>query len=133
MPKPVILIVEDEVDLLQVTATAVRRVLPTYEVAATASREEAEEVLARLEAAGGTLALVISDHVLGLGDPRDGLGLLRTIRERHPAARLLLFTGRASQRVETEARTAGVHVMWKPARLSHLLDEIHGLLDRTSA
>ena len=62
MTKPTILLVEDEVDLLQGTAAAVRHALPRYEVMEATTIEEAEEVVVDLEASGEPLALAVVDH-----------------------------------------------------------------------
>jgi DNA-binding NtrC family response regulator len=125
MLKPVILLVDDEVDLLQVTAEAVRRALPGYAVMAARSLEEAEEVVEDLEAAAQAIALAVVDHVLG---GTTGLVLLDAIHARFPDARLMLFTGRATAEVEDRARERGVRVMWKPIRLKQLLGEMSQML-----
>jgi len=125
MLKPVILLVDDEVDLLQVTAEAVRRALPGYTVVAARSLEEAEEVVVDLEASAQPIALAVVDHVLG---GTTGLVLLDAIRQHFPEARLMLFTGRATPEVEDRARERGVRVMWKPIRLRHLLGEMSQML-----
>lgn len=122
MSKPVILLVDDELDLLQVTAEAVRRALPTYEVVAARSPEEAAEALL---SADGPPALACVDHVLG---GASGLGFLEALRERFPSIRLMLFTGKAPADVEDRARQSGVHVTWKPVRLKQLVGEMAGLL-----
>lgn len=125
MLKPVILLVDDEVDLLQITAEAVRRMLPGYAVVAARSLEEAEEVVVDLEASAQPIALAVVDHVLG---GTTGLALLEAIHRRFPEARLMLFTGRATPDVEDRARERGVRVMWKPIRLKRLLGEMTQLL-----
>lgn len=125
MAKPVILLVDDEVDLLQGTAAAVRHALPQYEVLEAATVEEAEEFLLDLEAADEHLALAVVDHILG---GATGMGLIEVLRERFPNAPLMLFTGRATPAVEDEARAHGVRVMWKPVRLRQLLGEMTELL-----
>lgn len=124
MSKPVILLVDDEIDLLQVTAEAVQRALPAYSVVSAHSVEEAEEAVVDLEAADQPIALAVVDHVLG---GSTGLSLLEAIRDRFPDAQLMLFTGRAGPEVEDRAQKSGVRVMWKPTRLKHLLGEM-GLL-----
>ena len=127
MGQPVILLVEDEVDLLQVTAEAVRRSLPGYTVLEATGADEARRVLGD---ADGPLALAVVDHVLG-GTP--GLGLLEHLREQHPHTSLMMFTGRASPAVEERARAHGVHVTWKPVRLQQLLGEMTELLEGRAA
>ena len=125
MSRPVILLVDDEIDLLAVTAEAVRRAFPTYEVVEARSTEEAEEAVQDLQASDEALALACVDHVLG---GTSGLGLLEGLRERFPTTRLMLFTGKAPPDVEDRARRSGVHVTWKPVRLKQLVGEMVGLL-----
>jgi len=130
MTKPTILLVEDEIDLLQGTAAAVRHALPHYDVIEATTIEEAEEVVVDLEASGESLALAVVDHVLG---GQTGMCLLEVLRERFPSTPLMLFTGRASPDIEDEARANGVRVMWKPVRLSRLLGEMTEMLQSGTA
>lgn len=125
MSIPVILVVDDEVDLLAITAEAVRRTLPAYQVREATSLQQARQVLDEVEQAGHHLALAVVDHVLGNGV---GLPLLLELEQRFPEASRMLFTGRASQEVEEQAHDRGVHVLWKPVRLDRLVDEMTVLL-----
>ena len=125
MSDPVILIVEDEPDLLQVMASSITHSMSEYDVKSATSIDEAELVLSELAAQSGELALVVVDHVLG---GRTGLELLESLSEHHPRVPTLLFTGQAPQGIETRARRAGARVLWKPAKLKVLLGEVQTLL-----
>lgn len=128
MQKPVILLVEDELDLLQVVATALSRVLPGYDVIASQSVGEAEECLDDLEATGTPLALAVVDHMLGGTGGGSGLDLVERIHRAWPEIPTFLFTGQAPPPVEERARRVGTRVLWKPMRLKTLLGEVQGAL-----
>ncbi len=122
--KPIILLVDDEVDLISVLQDAIDVSLPGYRAVGSTSVEDAEEILRKL---GGEakLSLVCADHRLG---GRTGLELLEDLRLRYPNVPSILFTGQASARDEARAREVGARVLWKPLRLSSWLREIQELL-----
>jgi CheY-like chemotaxis protein len=120
MSKPVILLVDDELDLLQVLATAVTRGLPGYEVIGVASWDEAEECLDALGVRGASLALALVDHTLG---GATGFEVLARVHADFPHAATFLFTGRAPACVEEHAAMTNTRVLWKPLRLRTLLGE----------
>jgi len=126
MSRPVILLVDDEQDLLQVMSTALGLSLPDYEIVGTTTADEATEIIEDLAAMGTPLALVLVDHVLG---GETGLDLLDRIRVSYPEVPALVVTGQAPQDVEEQARQAGARVLWKPMRLKQLLDEVVDLLE----
>lgn len=125
MSKPVILLVDDEEDLVQVMATSLSHALPEHLVQTATSLDEALETIQRLEGTEDHLGLVLVDHVLG---GRTGLELLEFLHEHHPGVPKLLFTGQASEQVEERAEQLGVRVLWKPMRLAALQDEVRRAL-----
>ncbi len=122
--KPVILLVDDEVDLVEVLQDAIGVCLPTYRAVASTSAEEAEATLNSL-GANERLSLVCVDQSLG---GRTGLDLLESVRDRYPDVPSILFTGQATPSDEARAEAVGARVLWKPLRLSSWLEEVQGLL-----
>lgn len=120
--KPVILLLDDERDLLQVLRDALGAALPQYEVVGSTCFEEAERVLHALD---DRLSLVVVDHMLG---GRTGLDFLEQLRHDFPDLPSMLLSGQATPDVEARARTLGARVMWKPVRLRHWLGEVQELL-----
>lgn len=130
MSRPVILLVDDESDLLQVIAMAVGRALPSYEIMSAGSLAEAEGCLRDIEQGERPLALAMVDHTLG--GAGTGMSLLAAIRERFPRAATFLFTGKAADTVEDDARATNTRVLWKPLRLATLLGEVTGALNEAA-
>lgn len=96
-----------------------------YTVDRARSREEAEAFLE----SRGAYALVIADLRLSVYDPRGGLGLLRRVRERYPASRIILLTAYGSSDVEAELAALGGYILLsKPQPLERLRDEVDRLL-----
>lgn len=127
--KPVILLIDDEVDLVEVLQDAIDVSLPDYRAASATSVDDAEATLREL-GADETLALVCVDHRLG---GRTGLEFLEALRETYPDVPAILFTGQASPSDEERANAVGARVLWKPLRLSSWLKQIQELLaSRTS-
>ncbi len=122
---PVILLVEDEVDLLQVLATALGHARPGWQIAATRSVREADEKLAEMDRDGQALGLAVVDYRLGRSD---GLGILLQVRQRHPDAPAMMVTGQAPAEAEREARSVGARVLWKPLDLGQFLSTVDELL-----
>lgn len=124
--KPVILLLDDEADLLQVLSDAIGATLPAYDVVGSTSFEDAERVLAELDGdPDRELSLVVVDHMLG---GRTGLEFLERLRVSFPDVPSILFTGQASPDVEERARSFGARVLWKPIRLRQWLGEVRDLL-----
>src|SRR5262245_60881464 len=101
--KPVILLIEDEVDLLGVLRDAIALRLPDYRPVVSTSVQHAEEALSELDDSEA-LSLVVADHSLGgrgrgLGG-RTGLDFLEEIKERYPHVPTVLLTGQAPASVE---------------------------------
>ena len=123
--QPVILLVDDEFDLLQVLAEAVRLRLPKFDVVEATSIDQAEEALANLEATNTPLALMVVDHRMG---ERTGLDFLKQARKLYPNVPTMMYTGQASSGIEAQARAAGVKVIWKPVKLMELIHEVETLV-----
>jgi len=122
--KPVILLVDDEPDLVEVLRDALGVSLPDYRAIASTSAEEAEATLRAL-GSDEKLSLVCVDHRLG---GRTGLDLLESLRQRYPDVPSVLFTGQATASDEARAEAVGARVLWKPLRLSSWLEQIQDLL-----
>ncbi|MBT3219729.1 MAG: response regulator [Proteobacteria bacterium] len=125
MVPPVILLVDDEFDLLQVLAEAVRLRLPKYDVVEATSIEQAEEALSNLNATRTPLALMVVDHRMG---ERTGLEFIQQAQRRYPDVPTMMYTGQASSGIEAQAQAAGVKVLWKPVKLMELIHEIETLV-----
>jgi CheY-like chemotaxis protein len=125
MSLPVILLVDDEPDLLQIMHASLSMSLPEYAVRSAANFDEAVDCVERLEAQGGELALAVVDHVLG-GDT--GLEFIQMLNARHPKVPTMMFTGQAAQGVEKRAVEAGAKVVWKPIPLAKLMGEVQQIL-----
>ena len=123
--KPVILLVDDEVDLVEVLVEALGFGLPDYDVQGASSLAEGRSVVSSVLKRDQPLSLVIADHHLG---KESGMTLLEEVHDQRPDVPLMLFTGQASTPVAAQAATLGARVLWKPVRLRQLLDEVRGLL-----
>ena len=63
----------------------------------------------------------------------DGLAVLRTIREEHPAVRVVMITGQATSEVVTQARELGAHgFVVKPFNAAKVLATIQRVLGRSA-
>jgi len=120
--KPVILLIDDEVDLIDVLRDAVGLSLPDYEALAYTSVEAAEVGLNELSDAP---SLVCVDHKLG---ERTGLEFLEALRARYPDLPTILFTGQAPASVQARAEALGARVLWKPIALARWIGEVRQLL-----
>ena len=121
MPSPVVLIVDDVPDLLQLMAEAVELALPDHDVRTAASAEDAEVVLAQIRADGERLTLLVADQTLvGV----TGLDLMANAAKMDAGTALLLITGRAPSQVEEKAKELGARVLWKPFRLNTLVQTV---------
>ena len=119
--KPVILVLDDEVDLLQILEEALRYGVPDYDIRAITTVEQAESVLQDIQQHDGRLALAIVDHMLG---GASGIDFLEHLRKSHPDVPAILFTGQAPAAVEARAAALEVKVLWKPLQLSTWLQEV---------
>jgi PAS domain S-box-containing protein len=99
-PRTIVLHVDDERPFLDLTGAFVARFAPEVEYESVTSPTA---VLDRL--AAGTVDCLVSDYEMpGL----DGLELLSEVRSTHPSLPFVLFTGKGSEEIASEAITAGV-------------------------
>ena len=95
-----VLLVDDDPDLRAVTASFLEREDDRIAV------ETAPDAAAGLDAlAEFDVECIVSDYEM---PGRDGLAFLAEVRERHPDLPFILFTGRGSESVASEAISAGV-------------------------
>lgn len=120
--KPVILLLDDEKDLIEVLRDALDLSLPGYRAVASTSVEDAESVLESLAQAP---SLVCVDHKLG---EKTGIDFLESLQQRYPGVPKILFTGQAPPGVELRARRLGARVLWKPFGLSQWIGEVREML-----
>ncbi|WP_435194129.1 response regulator [Natronomonas sp. EA1] len=95
-----VLHVDDEPEFTTVTAEFLQQERPAFEVV---SVHDAERALTRLET--DEIDCVVSDYEM---PDTSGLELLRAVRERDPDLPFILFTGKGSEEVASEAISAGV-------------------------
>ena len=95
-----VLHVDDDRAFLDLAATYLERTDESFEVT---TAERAETALELLDSR--TFDCVVSDYDM---PGMDGLDLLRAVRERAPDLPFVLFTGRGSEEVASEAISAGV-------------------------
>lgn len=126
--EPVILLVEDEEPLLVAMRDFVTMKLPGYSTVGARSAEHAEKEIAAF--GPRRLSLVCVDHVL---EGRRGLDFLQSVRSRFPTVPVILFTGRANEREADQARSVGIHVLWKPITMSAWLAEMRTLLGASAS
>jgi len=95
-----VLHVDDDGDLLQLAATVLERHDDAFRVL---TETTVDDGLGRLET--DTVDCIVSDYEM---PGRDGLDFLRAVRERDPAIPFILFTGKGSEEIASEAISAGV-------------------------
>jgi PAS domain S-box-containing protein len=95
-----VLVVDDDPDLADLAATCLERENDRFVVETAAS---ARAGTARL--AEGDVDCVVSDYDM---PGRNGIEFLRSVRENHPDLPFVLFTGKGSESVASEAVSAGV-------------------------
>ena len=95
-----VLHVDDDVDVADLTATYLAREVDGITVETAAS---ADEGLDRIRT--GTFDCVVSDYEM---PGMDGIELLETVREEYPDLPFILYTGRGSEAVASDAISAGV-------------------------
>ncbi|MFY4812894.1 PAS domain S-box protein [Haloarcula sp. AONF1] len=92
--------VDDEPDLAETAAAFLERENDRLQVETASS---AEDALERLEAS--TFDCIVSDYDM---PGRDGIEFLEAVREEYPDLPLILFTGKGSEEVASDAISAGV-------------------------
>ena len=125
MQQPVILLVDDEADLLDVMSLTLQMNLPDYDVRVAENMEDAVAIVETLVSEGRELSLAVVDHVLG---GRTGLEFIQLLNYRFPSVPKMMFTGQAPLNVEYRAKEMGAKVLWKPLPLSTLMGEVQQLL-----
>jgi len=125
MSKPVILLVDDEADLLDVMSTTIQLNMPEYDVAIAENIDDAILFVDSLGEQGKELALTVVDHVLG---GRTGFEFIQLLNHRFPDVPKMMFTGQAPASVERSAKKIGARVLWKPVPLSTLMGEVQQML-----
>ncbi|WP_418284727.1 PAS domain-containing protein [Halorubrum sp. DTA46] len=95
-----ILCVDDDTDFLDLTTTFLRRKLPDATIH-TATRVRDAQALLETE----PIVCVVSDYEI---PDRNGLEFLHTVRESHGELPFILFTGKGSEEIASEAISAGV-------------------------
>jgi CheY-like chemotaxis protein len=119
------LVVDDNVDLLEVMETALRR--GGHNVRAAANREQACTV-----APDFCPDVLIVDW--NLGDHMDGIELTQALRARLPKLPAILITGYPSETLKRNAAAANIWpVLAKPFELAELKEAIEGAMTRGAA
>ena len=95
-----VLCVDDDPDVRELTATFLERELEAIEATTAASAHEALE-----RVASDGIDCVVSDYDM---PGMNGLELLEAIREHNPNLPVILFTGKGSEEIASEAISAGV-------------------------
>jgi len=95
-----VLHVDDDPDLVELTATFLERHNESLRVLTETSADDALEHLETDD-----IDCVVSDYDM---PDRNGLDLLRAVRERDPDLPFILFTGKGSEEIASEAISAGV-------------------------
>ena len=78
------------------------------------------EAISALQNRLGEVGWIITD--LDLGQPEDGISLVKRIQASAPTARVLVLSGSFSGRAAAEAAQAGFDVMQKPARAKAIIE-----------
>ncbi|WP_144797336.1 PAS domain-containing protein [Halorubrum depositum] len=95
-----LLCVDDDADFLDLAATYLGRKLPAATIHTATRVEDARELIET-----EPIACVVSDYEM---PTRNGLELLREVRDAHPDLPFILFTGTGSEEIASEAISAGV-------------------------
>ena len=116
-----ILLVDDEKPVLNALKKAFSRYHMEADVAE--SLDEARELLER-----NAYRVVVTDLGLTKMEGREGLALVRQVRNRRPDAHVILITGHGTQEVVTEAYRMGATCYFEKPVSAHLLMEAVALL-----
>jgi len=123
LPMPRLLIVDDEESICFSMSEYFS--LQGYKVDTASELEEAEKLL------GATnYKVVIQDLRLTMTSNRDGLEMIRMVKEHNPQARVVVLTAYGSPEIEEEARRCGADAfLRKPKPLSQVAQIVQGLLE----
>lgn len=97
-----VLAVDDDPDLLDLTATFLEREQGVFDVR---TETRADKALTQLKEDGKRTDVIVSDYDM---PGMDGLEFLEAVREQLPAIPFILFTGKGSEEIASEAISAGV-------------------------
>ena len=101
MERPIrVLHVDDEPDFVEMAATFLERETERIDVRPVTSASEALERLAE-----GSFDCIVSDYDM---PERNGIEFLESVRERYPEIPFILYTGKGSEEIASEAISAGV-------------------------
>lgn len=95
-----LLCVDDDTEFLDLTTTVLQRKLPAATIHTATHVTDAERLI-EME----PITCVVSDYEM---PDQNGLEFLHTVRETHPDLPFILFTGRGSEEIASEAISAGV-------------------------
>ncbi|MFC5368560.1 hybrid sensor histidine kinase/response regulator [Salinirubrum litoreum] len=95
-----VLVVDDDESMASLTAAFLGRQRDSFDVLTASSGDDALETLDR-----ESVDCVVSDYEM---PAMDGIELLRAVRDRRPSLPFVLFTGRGSEEIASEAISAGV-------------------------
>lgn len=99
-PEITVLVVDDEPDLLDLTATFLQREREVFEVVAESSVEDALDRIA-----GNGIDAIVCDYDM---PQMNGLEFLEAVRDEYDALPFILFTGKGSEEIASEAISKGV-------------------------
>lgn len=119
---PTILLVDDETALTRVLKEGLEFSIDVASVHSAATFQGAMDVTDTLDSID---CLIVDYH---LGD-RTGIDLCIALRQRFPSMKTVVYTGKATQEVEEQARACDALVLWKPQRLKNLVAAVQGCLD----
>ena len=119
------LIIDDETAVLDATADYLTA--HGYDVDTAEEREEAEALLLNVP-----YSLVIADMRLTGTHGREGLEVIRIVRDQQPDCRMIVVTGLGSRDLRDESMRSGADAfLTKPVPLSDILTTVQRLLTRS--
>lgn len=127
-PRPVILCVDDDTELLDTIEVLLGRGFPDHRVVAASGGGDALKVVADLHREGAELALILTDQLLG---DTTGTELLGRLKVYYPEAARVILTGHAALESAIEGVRLGVDdYLEKPLTESELRRALRPLLER---
>jgi DNA-binding NtrC family response regulator len=122
-PKPRLLVVDDEESICFSMSEYFS--LQGYKVDTACEVEEAEKLIGAVN-----YKVVIQDLRLSMTSNRDGLDMIRMIRQNNPQTRIIVLTAYGSTEIEDEARRCGADAfLKKPKPLSQVAQVVQGLIE----
>ena len=112
-PRPAIVLVEDEPDILIILQRLLRHAATAYEIISVPDPTQALDQIV-----GRSVALLITDYNM---PGMNGLQLTAMVKQQSPGTRVALITAYATPEMEQQARAAGAdYYLTKPFDLDHL-------------